>query len=192
MATIRGIAICDVTNTLTDFDGTEKIPVSSGESEPQVVLTEDLKDYINDGMQAELTFDTTPTEGSTNPVTSGGVESSISALETTLESLEETMEDDYAPLDSPGFIGTPTAPTPSSGDSSTQIATTAFVQEVAENMLEEESDPVFTASAAYGITSDDITTWNSAAILGDDDGTASEADFDAYSDTVWNVEQTLK
>ena len=34
----------------------------------------------------------------------------------------------YAPINSPAFTGTPTAPTPSSGDDSTKIATTAFVQ----------------------------------------------------------------
>ena len=34
----------------------------------------------------------------------------------------------YAPINSPTFTGTPTAPTPSSGDDSTKIATTAFVQ----------------------------------------------------------------
>lgn len=42
----------------------------------------------------------------------------------------ETMQsqmDDKAPLDSPALTGTPTAPTPTAGDSSTNIATTAFV-----------------------------------------------------------------
>lgn len=33
-----------------------------------------------------------------------------------------------APLDSPAFTGTPTAPTPASGDDSTKVATTEFVQ----------------------------------------------------------------
>lgn len=33
-----------------------------------------------------------------------------------------------APLNSPAFTGTPTAPTPTAGDSSTKLATTAFVQ----------------------------------------------------------------
>ena len=33
----------------------------------------------------------------------------------------------YAPIDSPSLTGTPTAPTPTAGDSSTKIATTAFV-----------------------------------------------------------------
>lgn len=34
----------------------------------------------------------------------------------------------YAPLASPSFTGTPTAPTPVAGDSSTRLATTAFVE----------------------------------------------------------------
>ena len=38
------------------------------------------------------------------------------------------MLDNIAPLVSPAFTGTPTAPTPSSGDDSTKVATTAFVQ----------------------------------------------------------------
>ena len=37
-----------------------------------------------------------------------------------------------APLDSPALTGTPTAPTPESGDSSTKIATTAFVSDAVE------------------------------------------------------------
>src|SRR5262249_48839344 len=35
----------------------------------------------------------------------------------------------YAPLASPALTGTPTAPTPTAGDSSTKIATTAFVNQ---------------------------------------------------------------
>lgn len=46
-----------------------------------------------------------------------------------------------APLLSPALTGTPTAPTPSSSDSSTKIATTAFVKEVAgDTELSELSD----------------------------------------------------
>lgn len=46
----RGITIDEVTNVLdsTDMDGTEKIPVSSGETDPQVVTIGELKEYIND------------------------------------------------------------------------------------------------------------------------------------------------
>ena len=38
------------------------------------------------------------------------------------------MLDNIAPLASPAFTGTPTTPTPSSGDDSTKVANTAFVQ----------------------------------------------------------------
>lgn len=39
----------------------------------------------------------------------------------------QSQMDDKAPLNSPALTGTPTAPTPTAGDSSTKIATTAFV-----------------------------------------------------------------
>ena len=39
----------------------------------------------------------------------------------------DIRDDTKAPLDSPAFTGTPTAPTPAAGDSSTKIATTEFV-----------------------------------------------------------------
>lgn len=41
----------------------------------------------------------------------------------------EIEDKNAAPIASPSFTGTPTAPTPTAGDSSTQIATTEFVQE---------------------------------------------------------------
>ena len=64
------------------------------------------------GKQATLTFDSTPTESSTHPVTSGGVYTALSSK---------------APLASPALSGTPTAPTASAGTNTTQLATTAFV-----------------------------------------------------------------
>lgn len=65
------------------------------------------------GKQDTLTIDAAPTLDSTNPVQSGGTASAL-ALK--------------APLNSPDLTGTPTAPTPTSGDNSTRIATTAFVE----------------------------------------------------------------
>ena len=41
----------------------------------------------------------------------------------------------YAPLASPTFTGTPTAPTPTAGDDSTNIATTAYVQDELGNYI---------------------------------------------------------
>lgn len=51
----RGITIGEVTNILdsNDIIGNEKLPVSSGETEPQVVTTGELKEYITDGLPTE-------------------------------------------------------------------------------------------------------------------------------------------
>ena len=54
-----------------------------------------------------------------------------------------------------------TATTQTSTDNSTKIATTAFVKTAIDNIpTPTETDPVFTGSAAYGISSSDITNWN--------------------------------
>jgi hypothetical protein len=48
----RGITIGEVTNILdsNDIVGNEKLPVSSGETEPQVVTTGELREYIQEGL----------------------------------------------------------------------------------------------------------------------------------------------
>ena len=72
------------------------------------------KDEVDAAIQTgtALDIDSTPTENSTHLVTSGGVYSAVAAK---------------APLASPNFTGNPTAPTVSTEDSSTAIATTAYV-----------------------------------------------------------------
>ena len=62
----------------------------------------------------KIAVDTTPTENSNKMITSGAVYTALQNAGT---------------LESPEFTGTPTAPTPNSGNNSTQIATTAFVQD---------------------------------------------------------------
>lgn len=49
--------------------------------------------------------------------------------------LLEELAEKKAPLESPGFTGTPTAPTPDAAANTAQIATTAFVQEVARQLV---------------------------------------------------------
>ena len=150
--------------------------------------------------QSQLTFDTTPTQGSTNPVTSGGIYTALTGKQNTLTfdsapqaasdnpvkssgiyaaltgkqatitggastitgsnltasralisnssgkvavstttsaelsylsgvtSSVQTQLNGKATLNSPTFTGTPKAPTAAAGTNSTQIATTAFVQ----------------------------------------------------------------
>lgn len=59
------------------------------------------------------------------------------ATDGTRRVLASSLNDGFAPLDSPVLVGTPTAPTPDSGDSSARIATTEFVaQLLAEIRLE--------------------------------------------------------
>lgn len=47
---------------------------------------------------------------------------------TAIRQISERLEADYAPLDSPVFVGDPQAPTPVLTDNDTSIATTAYVQ----------------------------------------------------------------
>jgi hypothetical protein len=60
------------------------------------------------------TIDSTPISGSSNAVSSDGVFTSIASR---------------APINSPAFTGNPTATTQTTGDNSTKLATTAFVQQ---------------------------------------------------------------
>ena len=99
-----GITIDEVTNTLDDIHGTEKIPVSSGISEPEVVTTGDLKDYINDGMQEEISDLSTirsgasagatayqkPSSGIPSTDLASAVQTSLGKADTALQSFTET------------------------------------------------------------------------------------------------------
>jgi hypothetical protein len=66
-----------------------------------------------------------------------------------------------APLASPALTGTPTAPTATSGDNSTQLATTAFVTDAVavENELSELNDVTITS-----ITDADFLVYDSVAV----------------------------
>ncbi len=59
----------------------------------------------------------------------------------------------YAPLDSPVFTGTPTAPTAASGTDTTQIATTAFVQDATSSYVLKAGDTMTGDLTVY--TNDD-------------------------------------
>lgn len=64
-----------------------------------------------------------PNDGSANPATA------IANLQAVLANIMTQADMSiYAPLASPTFTGTPAAPTPTVGDNSTKLATTAFVQ----------------------------------------------------------------
>lgn len=67
----------------------------------------------------------------------------------------------YAPLASPAFTGTPTAPTPTSGTNNTSIATTAFVASAVTTAIAAANAGVSsfnTRTGAITLTSTDVTT----------------------------------
>jgi hypothetical protein len=61
--------------------------------------TSNIQTQIN-GKQATLTFDSTPTSGSSNPATSGGIYTSINAVQTQLNNDETTYNAHFTQLDS--------------------------------------------------------------------------------------------
>jgi len=60
--------------------------VTSKISELTTAVSQDLEELDN-SKQDKLTFDTTPTSGSTNPVTSGGVAKAIGDINTILDEI---------------------------------------------------------------------------------------------------------
>ena len=70
----------------------------------------------------------------------------------TIAVLKAFIIDGLAALDSPTFVGTPAAPTPTEGDDSTRIATTAFVQRVSDALYTLISEKVDIASIVNDLT----------------------------------------
>lgn len=125
--------------------------------------------------QDALTFDSIPTEDSTNPITSGGVYSVIRDNEYVLAAAINDLNTRLASVETFDSIPTENSENPvkSGGlykiitDNEETIATALNDLdervEVLENggALVEESDPVFAQSAAYNISWSNINNWNS-------------------------------
>lgn len=104
-------------------------------------------------VQVQGLSDVTPTNGSKLPVQSGGVFSALA---------------DKAPLESPSLTGTPTAPTPAASDDSTNIATTAFVNDAIEAYVapvETKTTDIATAGTDVTINSVTLVTFGRVAML---------------------------
>jgi hypothetical protein len=67
----------------------------------------------------------------------------------------QTQLDTKAPLSSPAFTGTPTAPTASSGTNTTQIATTAFVRTEISNLVDSAPGTLDTLNELAAALGDD-------------------------------------
>lgn len=82
-----------------------------------------VRSTLDSSCDISALVDSALNNNSTNPVENKAI---YSALQ---NKADASVLSSYAPLDSPALTGSPTAPTPSSGDSSTALATTAFVQD---------------------------------------------------------------
>lgn len=94
-----------------------------------IIKAGDIATFVYDGTQYQL-------------IAIDRWQNDIDTLTTNLSQLSNKVDTNIAPLDSPPFIGNPTAPTPPKGDNDTSIATTAFVQTAIDEVL--NASPVMT------------------------------------------------
>jgi hypothetical protein len=113
----------------------------------------------------------TGTYGLPYPLQTDGVDvaADVQSLATAVE-IELLLK---APLDSPTFIGNPTAPTPSNSDNDTSIATTAFVKNqsyltttLAASTYAPLASPTFTGTVTTPLTTAGIVTTTAGGVLG--------------------------
>ena len=149
------------------------------------------------GKQNALTFDSAPTENSTNPVTSGGLYTVITQNEYVTAEAINDLEDRVSDIeDSVGDITVPTKVSDLQNDSGF-TSNTGTITRITMNgaskgtsgvvdlgtIVVSESDPVFSASAASGITASDISNWNSKT---SNTGTLTGVSFNGTAATVTN------
>lgn len=138
--------------------------------------------------QNALTFDSTPTAGSDNPVTSAGIKAYVDNATPTITMDDTPTSGSNNPVKSGGiytalqgkqntltFDSTPTA-------SSTNPVTSGGVKTALD--LKANQSTTYTKTEVDALFDD-------VAYLGDDDGQATTLDFDPQADTVWNKAQTL-
>ena len=86
------------------------------------------------------------------------------------DAVNKTYADTKAPIASPTFTGTVSAPTPTAGDSSTKVATTAFVTNAValENELAEMNDVTISSAADSNVLLYDSVSskWENQAFSG--------------------------
>ncbi len=165
LATARTIALSGgVTGTATAFDGSEAItiPVTAVDGTKVTGTVPAATKATQDGNGAVIASTYAKLAGAafTGTVTIGGVEVVVTtdiADMLTATSAAST----YAPLVSPALTGTPTAPTAAKGTSTTQIATTAFVQEAMGDVQDNTAAAILQAfqdfADEHGITVPETT-----------------------------------
>lgn len=175
-STVSTIDLSSVQNAL-EFDGTY-------DSSTNKVATEST---VTDAIEA-LDGSITGTPGASKTLTdfseTDGVVTATFADIAINESQVTNLESDLAakaPLASPGFSGTPTAPTATAGTNTTQIATTAFVK----NAVETATAGLSSAMHYKGAVNDDpITTAPTGTFIAGDVVTYNISEY-VYDGTNW-------
>ena len=97
------------------------------------------------------------------PVTMKTGAVNVKNLDTNLyENMDINISEDFAPINSPAFTGTPTAPTQAASDDSTKIATTAFVHD----LVDPKAGGYGTCSTASGTTAKVVAMDNYELVKG--------------------------
>ena len=180
----KGVKISDVNNILyhKNVHGKEKIPISSGQNIPQVITAEELRNYIKEDIEGsgeeniieKITFNgqeatineatktaeiryTPPSEK--DPTVPSHVKS-ITLQDINNWNLKQDNITDLDEIRNNALLGKDAYQKPSTGIPLNDLS--QDVKDAIENAgtLTEESDPIFTASPAHGITSSDINNWN--------------------------------
>jgi hypothetical protein len=107
-------------------------------------------------------IETSLTELKINVLTKAEFETQLSLGNIDPNEFYITEDGEYAPIDSPNFIGTPTAPTATAGTNTTQIATTSFVQSAISDAVANKVDKV----AGKGLSTEDYTTTEKNKLAG--------------------------
>jgi hypothetical protein len=132
--TFTGTVVLPSTTSIGGVSATELVYLDGVTSNVQTQLDGKLGTAAAASTYAPLdgpTFTGTVTLPSTTSI--GGVSAAEIVYLDGVTSNVQTQLDGKAGLDSPAFTGTPTAPTAATGANTTQVATTAFVQQVALN-----------------------------------------------------------
>ena len=137
-------------------DGSQFV-LNSDYDEDQEVIARAIND-LNDKKQEALEFDSIPTENSTNPVTSGGVYSTIIENELATSSALNDLNDRVTIIEDDGIIAEPFSEI---DPVSIEYYTKVEIDDLLSGIDTEETDPIFEASPAANITQSDINTWNS-------------------------------
>lgn len=96
---------------------------------PEYVRSIITETYLNEWLEDSPVIDIIENDIATLKTTNTSFAQQIGVINTAIADMDATLNT-KAPIASPSFTGTPTAPTPENDDNSTKLATTAFVKNI--------------------------------------------------------------